>query len=252
MAKFFDTFLNRWPAAVEGLSIPTRYQILANEDVRAFLTQHTETRALIGSASRLRFSKPLLRWLDDTVSAFPGGAYARLGGCSFVTEDRGPRKIRTGEQVVKLMMHPGNRAASLAYRCFRANQPIALCIREWRDMPPWCEFRIFIKDRKIMGVSQYHWRRAFPQVEDKLRTIVHLVSRASTTIAARSHLGTVVADVFLTLTDRYPSWALIELNPYWTSSDSCLFTWNDEGDFDASLRYRAANGDLTGALLNFH
>lgn len=249
MGAFFDTLLDRWPPHIAALSIPTRCQVLAEEDVRALLSQHPETRAWIGCDWRLRFSESLSQWIDDTVATFPGGAFARLGACSFVTADRGPRRMCTGEQVVKLMMHPGVRAASLAYRCFRANQPVALCIREWRDIPAWSEFRIFIKGGNVLGISQYHWRCAFPQIEDSVETIIDLVHQASVRIAAATHIENVIADIFLVGLDADPSWFLTELNPYWTSSGSCLFTWKDGGDFDGTLRYRTAGGDLRIASL---
>lgn len=251
MGTFFDTLLDRWPPAIAALSIPTRCQVLAKEDVRTLLYQHPETRALTGCDSRLRFSEPLSRWIEETVAIFPGGAFARLGVCSFVTVERGPRRMCTGEQVVKLMMHPGIRAASLAYRCFRANQPVTLCIREWRDIPAWSEFRIFIEGGNVLGISQYHWRCAFPQIEDRVATIVDLVHQASVRIVAATHIESVIADIFVARLDADPTWVLIELNPYWSTSGSCLFTWKDGGDFDGTFRYRTANGDLRATVLQF-
>lgn len=149
-----------------------------------------------------------------------------------------------GEQITKLMMHPGVRAASLAYRCFRASQPVALCIREWRDIPPWSEFRIFIKGREILGISQYHWRCTFPHIEHSVETLVDTVHQASLCISATAHLKSVVADVCVTAMDADASWVLIELNPYSIASGGCLFTWDAGGDFDGTFRYRAANGDF--------
>jgi hypothetical protein len=249
MGAFFDTLLDRWPPPIAALSIPTRCQVLAKEDLRALLSQHPETRALIGCDSRLRFSEPLSRWIDETVATFPGGTFARLGVCSFVTAERGPKRICTGEQVVKLMMHPGVRAASLAYRCFRANQPVALCIREWRDIAARSEFRIFIKGGNVLGISQYHWRCTFPEIQERVETIIDLAKQAFVRIAAALHIQSVIADIFIFGLDEDPSWVLAELNPYWTTSSSCLFTWNDGGDLDGTFRYRAANGDIRIATL---
>ena len=248
MGAFYGTFIEHWPPEVAALSFPTRLHTLSEEDVTALLTQHAETRALLGYERRARFSEALLRWVEEAIAHFPGGAFVRLGACSFVTPERGPRAVRNGEQAVKLLMHPGERAASLAYRCYRAAQPVALCVREWRDIAPSSEFRIFIRNREVVGASQYHWRRAFPELEGSAAETAGVVRRAASSVAAASHLESVVADIYLTGTDAEASWVLIELNPYSTASGPCLFSW-EEG-FDGTFRYLAPDGSLRALPLS--
>jgi len=251
MGFFFDTLLDHWPSTIAALSIPTRIQILSQNDIFALLSQHPETRRLTGVVMRLKFSTSLLRWIDDTVYIYSKGSFARLGICSFVTADRGPKKLLTGEQVTKLLIHPGIRAASLAYRCFRASQPVSLCIREWRNIPPWSEFRIFIKYRKVLGISQYHWRCTFPKIEDEIAVIHELVCQASACIAKITHIDSVVADIYITGSGEDASWVLIELNPYCSYSCACFFSWHTDGNFDGTLRYRTKDGNIKALPLKY-
>jgi hypothetical protein len=242
--EFFRTFLHHWPPAVAALSMPTRHRVLGEDDVRALLSHCPETRALIGYRSRLSFSESLLAWIEETVAGFSAGAFARLGGCSFTTSERDPRKISKGEQVERLLTHPGVRAASLAYMSLRAKQAVTLCIREWREIAPWSEFRIFIRRREVVGISQYHWRRIFPEIEENLEAAIDAASKAALAISAVAHLDDVVADIYLTALNGQASWVLIEFNPY-PVSGRCLF----DAGFDLSFRYRRPTGEVSSVPL---
>jgi hypothetical protein len=248
---FYGTFLDQWPSDVLALSIPTQFHTLSDDDIYALLSQHTDIRTLIAYQHRLKFSNRLLQWIDHMVQFFDHSAFARLGACSFITQERKPQPIHDGEQVVKLMMHLGIRAASLSYRCFLAKRPIVLCVREWHNIQPWSEFRIFIKNREVLGISQYHWRCIFPTIEEKIEFVVDALYHASTCISAKTHLKSVVADIYIADLDKESPWVLIELNPYSIASDSCLFTWNNGGDFDGTFRYRLPNGGMNYLPLPF-
>lgn len=249
LGAFYGTFLNHWPPDISALSIPSCCHIFSEQDCRAFLSQQPEIRNLIGYKHRLQFSNTLLHWIDQTIALFQNTAFVRLGACSFVTEERKPKPIRSVEQVVKLMMHPGIRAASIAYRSWLAKQPIALCIREWQDIQPQSEFRLFIRNKSLLGVSQYHWRCIFADIEEWFETVVHPIVQTSIRISAATVLKDVIADIYVTDLNANPRSILIELNPYSSVSDACLFTWDHGGDFDGSFRYRSPSGDMHRILL---
>ena len=235
MGFFYDTFLDRWPPAVAALSIPTVHHLLPESDVLALLSQCPYTRGLSGQTTRAAFSDETLAWVDRALQCFPGGAFPRLGACSFVTANRPAAPVRARGQVVKLLMHPGRRAVSMVWRCLQGRQPVALCLREWRDIPPASEFRVFIQQRKVVGISQYHWRCVFSEMEQALAAVRKTMHDAAETIAAVSHLADVVADIFVT--DSH--WMLVELNPACDFSSSCLFS--PESPFDGTLRYLDAD-----------
>lgn len=214
------------------------HRVLPENDVRALLSQCPGTRSLAGYCHRVPFSSPTLEWVEQSLAQFPRGAFARLGGCSFVTPDRPPVPVRTTEEIVKLLMHPGRRAASLVWRCLQARQPVALCLREWQDIPPASEFRVFIQQRRVVGISQYHWQRVFPEIEHRIEGIRTVAREAAETIAALAHLPSVVADIAV----AELRWLLIELNPACDFSSWCLFS--RDSPFDRTLRYRGGDARL--------
>lgn len=238
MSQFYGTFIDHWPAEISALSIKTKIHPLSEHDKKALLSQHSDTRTLIGCGRRLQFSDSLLSWINESIKEYPNGVFARLGSCSFVTEARLPNPAFTTEHVVKLLMHPGERAAMLSYRCHIARQPISLCIRDWQDFPPWSEFRMFIKNKKLVGISQYHWRRCYPEIHENIDQIVRITRNTAIPLLESIHLDSVVADIYINCSDSNKSWTLIELNPFLEYTDACLFSWQNGGDFDNTFRYK--------------
>lgn len=207
-------------------------------DTLAFLSQEKTTRRLIGADHRWDFSPALLNWVQTNLAAFPAGVFPRLNACSFVQPERGPLRLENAEQILKTLYHPGERAASLAFRIHRSRYDLYLCLRAWQDIPPWSEYRMFIKERRVIGVSQYHHRLVFPQITERRHQIQVHLETATATLLGLIHLATVVADIQITDT----GWNLIELNPFSPDTGPALFTWNNGGDFDETLRFRTHAG----------
>lgn len=126
-----------------------------------------------------------------------------------------------------------------------------LVVREWWDIPPESEFRVFVKDGRITAVSQYFHLCYYPdlvasaEARKNIRTMIsvffsqvilpvlpcsnHLESRCGRD--GKLKTDTFVMDVTLDLsgtTSRQVS--IIELNPFIPSTSGCLFNWADQHD----------------------
>lgn len=105
--------------------------------------------------------------------------------------------------------------------------------------PPWSEFRLFIRDRKLVGASQYRAQEAFPEVAELSEKIGAALMRFGSLLIAGLHLNDAVADVQIEdQGGEAIGTVLIDLYPFDSRTDPCLFNWRDGGDFDGSFRFR--------------
>jgi hypothetical protein len=239
-----STHLENWPPALARLSVPHRPVELADDDARALVAQEPALRHLVGATGRLAFSAILRRSLDEAVAAFSEGVFLRLGACSFVTARHGPTRVRTGEEALRVLMHPGLRAAAMACRCRLGRRPVVLFVRAWRDIPPWSEFRLFFRGRVLVGATQYHHRLSFDKIAPYVDAIVGALGRIVEPLAAALPTEDAVADVQLVTTAAGFEAVLIETNPFLPTTGPGLFTWADGTDFDGTLRFRRPDGTV--------
>ena len=125
------------------------------------------------------------------------------------------------------------------------NYPIHLYMREWIDIDPELEFRCFIKDKKIVGISQYDYHVVLSERYTKLKDSFDYAIRQFLECRLIPHLcvSDVVVDVYI----KYKVCGniyeyevrLIELNPFNVWTDPCLFNWNKE--FDGTFRINKIN-----------
>lgn len=232
------TFREHWPSAVAALAIPARTIDLSLHDVAALGWFTPEFRAaLVDRPSRLELSHTFLEALDAAIAKAPGAVYPRLGYCSWKASSPCTLPARTARQVLGTITRPDARVARALLSAVSARSGLALHLVEWRDIAPWSEFRLFIRDRRLVGASQYYCDREFPELS-LAGTALHAAIPAFAEALGRTlHMADVVADIYLAPDGRNGLEAeLIELNPFSPLTSPCLFTWHRGGDFDGSIR----------------
>ncbi|WP_308917471.1 hypothetical protein [Jannaschia sp. LMIT008] len=184
-------------------------------------------------------SEFLAHHLDEAVDPFAAtGAHFRLGLCSF---KRGPGRLLPvfdGRQVMTTMAARNERVAQVARAVLAEGREDALYFRPWRDIPRWCEFRVFIRAGVVVGASQYHTDRRFPEIVADKPRIADVLRAAVDDLLKVLHVDDIVADFAVPpALDRQA--LLLELNPFVRRTGPGLFRWGgglDGGDFDRTFR----------------
>lgn len=215
----------------------------------AVVSHELSLRPLLSRRTALPFSTELREWVDDTISSFPEGAFARLGLCSFEQPNGSPSKLLGSEDVLAQLMRPGPRAASMAMQRRYADAPVWLFLREWRTIAPWSELRLFFRRGQFAGASQLHTSRCFPEIYTRADAIQALLRAAVVTLRSRLHLPSVVVDIALSDRESGLSWELVELNPFFPVASPGLFSWTPVPDFDGTFRWMDDRGRLRGVAL---
>ena len=227
----WDTPLTAWPDALLGFALPHTFISVDAEDAAIWAARAA------GQATQDGFSDGFSEELASVLQDYPDGAHLKLDLCSLKQNGSVPR-IRSAQEAFSLFDRPNMRVAAALGTMLRAERDVHLALQPWQDIPRWCEFRIFVRDGRVVGVSQYHHKQAYPEIRTHLFDIQTALADFCQKLLPSLHMPHVALDVFL---KRQPeggfSVVLIELNPFVQRTDPCLFSWQQGGDFDGHLRH---------------
>lgn len=242
------TFREHWPAAIAALAIPARTINLSHPDAAALGWFTPEFRvALVNEPNRLDLSRTFLDDLDATIAQAPGAVYPRLGYCSWKASSPCALPARTAGQVLVTLTRPDARIARALLAAVSVRSGLALHLVDWRDIAPWSEFRLFIRDHRLIGASQYYCDKAFPEIFSAGSALHAVIPEFAEALGSALHMTDVVADIHLAPDGRSGLKAeLIELNPFSPLTSPCLFTWHRGGDFDGSIRIVGGDQKTSG------
>ena len=240
------TYLENWPSSLSGLSIRHAGVALTPAEI--------STLGALNGVHAHRFGQPddhalesLTAKLQAVLEPYPGGAFVRLGSRSTKDTSLG---LLTGcfcpnaEAALRLLTNGSHRLAfdlGLARQTHYAPHVFA---REWLAIEPWMELRCFMRERRLVGMSQYHFGslEAGTMLHGRVGQVLASMASFFPTFRDACHLDTVVFDVALRVDGNAAvDTILIEINPWIPETQPCLFSWETGGDFDCSLRYIRIN-----------
>ena len=243
LARVLPTYIENWAPALYALSIPQLALPLSVEEARSLEARLwcREGRLGTGAAPPIEL---LSRRLEEAIRCFPGGAFVRLGsrsGKDSILARTCGLRVETGESALRLLCAGSERVAFDLRLALRHGYSPYLFVRQWLDIPPWAEFRCFMKGRRLIGITQYDCRNLghCPEISRNADTIEQAIHSFFPRFVAVSHLDDVVWDVFVEGigTGTAPVVRLLELNPFFPKTDPVLFDWMNPECFDGSFRF---------------
>lgn len=125
-----------------------------------------------------------------------------------------------------------------------------LVIKKWiRDFNPALEFRVYVKDRKILGVSQRDLNHYvfLEELQPKLHDAILRFQKdvmSNTRFSVRDY----IMDVYIPR--PYTKVIIMDINPFTRKWDSLLFTWNEllEKENDGEFELRILNETNMGSM----
>jgi len=253
MSRYFDivrpTYIENWPSKLCSLSVAQIGILLTADDVWTLGRNIVELGIMFEEREDCPKVKQnpstLIMRMDEVITKFPDGCFVRLGSRSpkdsWLAHKKGLR-ITTGEEAWKMLTDVSERVMEDLLLAIDNSYSPWIFLRQWLHIPKWAEFRCFMQNRQLVGISQYH------HLEDE--TFSDLVARAGSfewtikqffpAFSAACHLDSVVFDVFVKGREmRKNRWIwevkLLEINPFFEMTDPCLFDWRKP--FDGSFRF---------------
>jgi hypothetical protein len=247
-------YIENWPERLYQRTVPQANLVLSVPELQALVDSQYASMGDDAASDRCCLPEhhaiigALVLKLDEMVRKFPGGAFVRLGSRSpkdgFHGIDGGSAKVTDGSSaVLRLGFGESERMTDDLQLALIQRYAANVWVRAWKDIEPLQEWRCFRRERKWVGVSQYHYRDSFPANQD-MRSICWAIESYLGMIGP--DLGAALPDavvdlVVRRLTTRASGGAyevyLLEINPMFEMTDPCLFSWKDGGDFDDTMRY---------------
>ncbi|KAI5957414.1 CDC123 [Candida margitis] len=121
-----------------------------------------------------------------------------------------------------------------------------LVLKKWVDINPALEFRVFVNEGKILGISQrdLNYYDFLKDLESELNSrISSFVYDEVTPKFTKLGLGKFILDVYVPR--PFNKVCIVDVNPFQRKSDSLLFTWNE-----LLIRHPEADDDYDFRLIN--
>lgn len=235
------TYIENWPTELCQLSIAQVDVPLDLDTARALGSNIHEYGDSFGLPQPADIRDLELKLAGIVENSFPNGAFIRLGSRS--PKDTcfdGDMRIGTTDNPLKFLTGPSERVADDLHIALKNNYAPHIFVRQWCKIPQWAEFRCFMKNRKLVGISQYHYfDGAYAEINKDPKWIVWAINKFTETFQHASHLDDVIFDVFFKVTEqasnRQTEVKLLEINPFMEMTDPCLFDWRS--DFDRTFRF---------------
>ncbi len=231
------TFPEHYPDAVRDLMLPMVSIKMSAHDAHVLGGFSMAFRAAMDGRAEGYFSPGFLDTLETVMAQFPEGVMPRIGYCSWKAGSISNAPALGARGVLQIMSRDDPRIGQACIAHVVMAEPVVLHLRPWVTIPDWAEFRMFIRDGRVVGASQYLHRETFPAITYNESPILTALQSFSEVLLAGLHLPSVVADVFVEPQGKGFRATLIELNPFGPETDACLFTFANGGDFDGSFRF---------------
>jgi hypothetical protein len=145
-------------------------------------------------------------------------------------------RVSSGKEVVTLL-RASDRVVSDLEKARQAQRGSCLVLRRFSLCVPAYEFRAFVFNRRLTGVSQYCYRQYFPEMLKRRPQLEAAIVAFFDSSMARFPMENFVCDLFVTwrggdegenaIVERVE---IIELNPWFADTGALLFDWKSEED----------------------
>ena len=243
-----STYIENWPVELQRLSIAQVRIPLSKNETCTLGSKIMEYGVVFYERYRQYISEDRWEGLKERINKelfkFPNGAFIRLGSRSPKDSWTGYKegfRVTDADKALRLLTDSERIYEDLMLALQEDYLP-SLFLRQWIRFEPWQEFRCFMKNRRLAGISQYNYlhNTVYEQIERYKDTIRWAIEeRFFPHFREVSHLDNVIFDVVVFIkergNERMSEVKLLEINPFFEMTDPCLFNWTEE--FDGSFRY---------------
>ena len=183
-----------------------------------------------------RIDSLMIEELRQPMAEIPGNCFICVDSCAPTDTER--FRAKGGAVYSPRSAWQTLRQSEKVRKAAQAGLLTSICLRPYRNMTSAREFRLFIKEGKLKGMSQYHLTRHFRRLEGIKE---NLWSRCQLFINAKSWRlpkEPLVMDIYFT--SNYERIMIVDLNPWGGGTDPKLFKWDEDWDSVPGLRLMAA------------
>lgn len=224
------SWMENWYEPLKAYTMPTSYFKITKSEINQLLKLLKGTADMTILAPFIARFNTFHRELDDNK------VFVRLGSRSpkdIHSFEKGVSKI---QDLLKIFTKSMMISEDLKL-CDKINYEPYIFIRKWCSIKKACEFRVFVKDGKLVGISQYNYLDTYCYlVKETTRDMIKKqTERLLEKILPKINFNTFICDIEFKPTNSLP--LLIEINHYGPLSDPCLFNWEKDTFEEFEFRY---------------
>ena len=186
-----------------------------------------------------RIDTQMIEELRQPMAEIPGNCFICVDSCAPTDTER--YRIKGGAVYSPRSAWKLLRESAKVRQAAQAGLVSSICLRPFRNMTAAREFRLFIKDGKLKGMSQYHLIRPFRRLEGVKENLWSRCQLFINAKAWRLPKEPLVMDVYFTA--NYERLMIVDLNPWGGETDAKLFSWDEKWDDTPGLRLMSAETD---------
>lgn len=209
------TYMEEWYDELEDITMPSKYFQIFDDEREAIIS------LLDGNADSKALDKTekKLNWAFKEIKG--GRFFVRLGSRSpkdNQIEIKEPKDVFTAFGDSSRILEDLTLASMVDYTPY-------IFVRKWVNIPQDKEFRCFVKSGELKGISQYYYRTKYYYLDkpEQRKLIEFQAIKLLTKIKEKFKLKNFIFDICYRPTQDLP--LLIEINPFSSWTDPCLFDW---------------------------
>lgn len=214
------TAVSDWYPTFGYLTFPTIFVGVTDAEAK------TLAAAESGAAQR-----SLIKKLHAAIKSTPGSAFVQTDVCSPKDASafaRGKGAVRSGNAAWHLLADSA--ASKDALHCGVRK----LCVRPFRRMDTIREFRLFIRDGRLLGISQMNLTRHFARLDGRRKEIAQKADKLVAEMHEIQPLEAVAIDVYLTSSGEL---LVVDFNPWGAPTDPLLLrSWDRDWSEPVGLK----------------
>jgi hypothetical protein len=166
----------------------------------------------------LKFTTLLSKYIDNAQTL--NDRYIGVKRCFFEV-----MKCNNATQALELISYSARSISDIKRALEYTDNDLNFVVREFKEFNPLFEFRGFVKDKKLVAVTQYDKTSFHPAIAFGKDSIAQQIQTFYTTkIRDILPFGQCIIDFALSKNNTY----VVELNPYGTSTGCGLFDWEKD------------------------
>ena len=249
------TYMENWYEILKDETIESKFIPITNDECK-FLITHGEFEFVIkdqkykNTKYRKEIEINLKQKILPVLKYFDNKAFFRLSSRSpkdsyFFSHSRG--LVKTFEDILRHFIDSERMVEDILAN-FVSKEQVWIVLRKWVEIKKFEEFRLFIINKKLVGISQYYYKTYFKELVENFKyyqdTILEYYNKVKDIIP----LENCILDVIFI--DKLPK--ILEINPLYELTDSCLFDWDNDYFEKFEFRYiYKKTDDEKSALLDF-
>ena len=222
--------ISQWYSSFADMTFPT-----------VFIRLHEEEKQLIiNNDAPDKVKQQLMARIERVIKALPRPCFAGLDTCSpdDAKDFHKKKSHASAKTVISLLQDSAKVKAAL-----QEGHCESIVLRPYRRMDKTREFRLFVYEKQLSGMSQRHLERQFRRLEGRKDEIWQKGQEFIAQLSPFLEVGNVVIDVYLTSDGQM---LIIDFNK-WQDSDPLLFRkWDRDWSEPAGLKLMAAPIKMQG------